>query len=246
MKKLICILMAFCLLLTAAACGASGQTQTDSSAPGTSAPETVAPETSAPAANAPEASAPEASAPETTLPAEEPTEAETGVPTDNKEGGQKWRQDYAETLERLAEDPDAAEYSQYALYDLDGDRVPELLVKAGSSEAVMELRAYAESPEGVVPAGTVGAGNAVICGYAEEGTLLIHNVHMGYESVSKLILTGEGFETESVVSGRELGEGEEYLPLEPLRLWGVTDAAGLDWTENPQDGNWEILQRELG
>ena len=153
-----------------------------------------------------------------------------------------WQDGYAEVLRITAERaPEAQTY--YTLYDLDTDGVPELLLYRATCEADAEFFFYRFDEAGAAQCvGSLGAGHTVLCGYAAEGTVLLHYGQMGYELASLVRFSGDSVDDElTALDGRELEPEEEYLPFEALPTWPLDDAGGLDWTANPADSNDTVL-----
>ena len=166
-----------------------------------------------------------------------PAPVDTPIPADD------WQAAYETILSAFAEKyADEYGFSNYQLYDLDADGVPELIIGSGSCEADYKYSLYRfDAENGAEFVVNFGYGHSALCGLSGENALLIHGAHMGYEWVDRLRWTGTLYEQDHVLEGRMLDENTEYLPLEPLGYYRLGSLDGLDWAGNPADENAAIL-----
>ena len=147
-----------------------------------------------------------------------------------------WKDDYTAALSELGTE----EFFGYALYDLDCDGVPEMLMQtysdaSGRSTYIVDF----ENEKRTVT--DIYAGSGVIAGYYDESTVVFHIAENGEESVSVLNYKG-GYATTIEIVSRTLKYGERYLELKPLTLYAPGDMAGLEWTKNPADHNKSVVE----
>lgn len=137
----------------------------------------------------------------------------------------------------LAEYADTS--AQYSLYDMNGDKIPEIIVLSGESSAQMRYLLYDLTKKDAEPI-AFGGGSSLLCGY--EGTdIILQYGKMGEETVTKYSYDGETLKEEILIS-REVPVGEDYIGFTGLASFGVNDLSGLSWNENPAENNAQLLQ----
>lgn len=166
----------------------------------------------------------------------------SATPVNTPSPADDWKLAFEMFLAAFAEERTDECDSQYVLYDLDADAVPELIIGSGTCEADYKyslFRFHAETgAEFVVD---FGYGHSKLCGLSAENALLIFGGHMGCEWADRLRWTGESFEQDRVMEERLLCENEEYLPFQGLSGCPIDSLDGLEWAGNPADENDVIL-----
>ena len=176
-----------------------------------------------------------------TAPQEEaPTEPET--PADAE--GPAWKEAYKAFLDTRGRSD-----WLYALYDLNGDGVPEMIVKSGDCEANYLGTLYTCTADGRVGViGTRSMSHAGLCGLSSEHALVEVWGHQGCYAISKWTWDGVSFSVETLLPEKNYGHemypyhtesGSSLLSYLPMTV--CSDYAGLDWNGNPWDENHLIL-----
>lgn len=130
-------------------------------------------------------------------------------------------------------------YSEYALYDIDEDNIPEMIVKSGMSEADTQITIYdiINNELNEITIEEFG-GHTNIVGATDINTIILQYGQMDYEKVAVLHYNQDGtYETEIIkeeVVDPQLG----YIPFEALKMYQFEDKEGLNWNQNPDDENY--------
>ena len=116
-----------------------------------------------------------------------------------------WADAYATTLElteaACAEQSGALGYEtgcEYAVYDIDKDGVPELIVKTGTCEADYMGQIYTCRDGESWPVAQFGMGHSSLYTDPGQNGLIVMYGHMGYAWADRLSLTGEGLIVETL------------------------------------------------
>lgn len=128
--------------------------------------------------------------------------------------------------------------AEYCVYDMNGDNVPEIIVRSGSSSADMSYYLYdlaKDKPEPV----KFGIGSSLLCGF-DENSLILQFGKMGDETVTRYTYDGEKLSEELLLS-REVPLDEDYIAFKGLQYYSADDPSGLSWTENPENNNPALL-----
>lgn len=166
---------------------------------------------------------------ETTVPDESESEALTTSITVN------WQTAAVSALSEYAEDSNAV----YYLYDMNSDKVPELVVHTGKSSADLKYMLYDLSEKS--PKATVfGVGTALLCGFGGNGVILQY-AKMGEETVTQYTFK-DGKLSEKVLFSRDVPLGEDYVAFTPLAQYSVGDFSGLSWNGNQKDSNADLIK----
>jgi len=156
---------------------------------------------------------------------------------------QIWKSGYSALLG--AQPEEAYDYNYYHIYDIDGNGVPELLIKEGTCEADYMFAAYtydAESDE-IIKLGELPGGHAVLAGLYGQNGVLICTGHMGYEYIDKYTLHEKTIADEHLYEGSLDENGNsDYIGVSTLSHYSLSDLSGLEWAGNPADNNAEILE----
>lgn len=130
-------------------------------------------------------------------------------------------------------------YSEYALYDLDGDNIPEMIVKQGMSEADTRINVY-DIIDGQLIATNIEefGGHTNIVGAVDINSIIFQYGHGGYEKVAVLHYNQAGTYTLEIIKDAELEEGIGYIPFESLKMYTFDNKEGLEWNQNPDDENY--------
>ncbi len=173
----------------------------------------------------------------------EPAQEETSQTTES------WREAYIAFLEELCErekelrdterpdyDPNTAELEigevsgRYALYDIDKDAVPELLIRYGQGEAGYHTTVYGYRDGAVAELGDIPTGHTSFYTWPEVNGLAYNWSHMGGHFIDKITLEGgelvqtkffeEGMEawTESYTAAEDVIPGSRYLKEVPTMV----------------------------
>lgn len=126
--------------------------------------------------------------------------------------------DYEGVLGKLMNDYKGHEsYLMYGLYDFTGDGNDELLAGYGTCEADSACGVWSMDDGTLKKLGEFGIGHSRL-GLDGQGRLVRLMAHMSYERLDIIGWDGESI-TETLVSERTLGRGDEYLDLEtPLQM----------------------------
>ena len=147
-----------------------------------------------------------------------------------------YKKAFSEELERL---PVKSENSEYVLYDIDSDDMPEMIVKTGDSEADTQISIYDFIGDTLVetPIKEFG-GHTVFVGVSVINTILFQYGQNNYEIDGILHYNSDATYTIEKIRDEELGEGMNYIPFEPLKTYSFDDKSGLEWIRNPDDENY--------
>ena len=153
-----------------------------------------------------------------------------------------FKSEYKEILSTL-ESKDL--YSEYALYDLDEDSVPEMIVKSGISEADTKITIYDIFDGGVNSIEIEGfGGHTNIVGATDINTIIFQYGQMSYEKVGLLRYNADSSYTIEIVKEEVTDPQIGYIPFEALKMYSYDDESGLEWNSNPDDENyWYINAR---
>ena len=120
-----------------------------------------------------------------------------------------------------------ADYLDYALYDIDGDGVLELIVLAGTCEADFVRRIYTVADGRAQYAGETFGGHSTLY-ECPEGGFYNMMAHMGYEEVYRVTYTNRVVSEELLLS-KDVGEYGDYdSPGADMNTSAITDF-GLLW-----------------
>lgn len=130
-------------------------------------------------------------------------------------------------------------YSEYALYDLDKDEIPEMIVKTGDSEANTKIKIY-DIIDNVLEEVSIDGfgGHTNIVGAIDINSIILQYGQMDYEKVAVLHYNQDGSYTLEIVKESEVNPEIGYIPFESLKMYSFEDKEGLSWTENPDDENY--------
>ena len=133
-------------------------------------------------------------------------------------------------------------FNNYALYDMDLDGIPELIIQTGTCEADVNRDAFTISRDtlSVVDLGSLGYGHSYLCPYSEGPGLLWSYGQMGCEEIYFCSLENGVLNQVQLVS-RELPPGVDYISFEALPTYAMDDPDGLNWDGNPADNNGALL-----
>lgn len=132
--------------------------------------------------------------------------------------------------------------AQYGIYDLDDDNVPEMLCIFGGSSADLAVYVIDAKFGGIVTKTKVLDGSANAAGLSSENAMLLHKIHMGTETVYKIVYKGAQYKVETVVS-RSLDSASDALRFEYLSMFDFDDKDGIYWPGNREDNNAAILSK---
>ena len=123
-----------------------------------------------------------------------------------------------------------ADYLQYALYDIDGDGVKELIVLSGTCEADYVWRVYTIVDNQAWYIGETFGGHSTL--YAcPDGGFYNMMAHMGYQAIYRVTYANDAISEEFILS-KELAEDEEYdTPGDPIDCAYITDFGLLEEAE---------------
>ena len=198
-KRLLCLLLC-CMVLCLAACTPAAEEDTTTTTTSGGVPQTPAAELS-------------------------PEPEETETPEPDLQSIYYNYSDYENILQQVfdnAADTMGGEYLLYAVYDMDGDGVLELLVLDGTCEADYTWNVYTMSELGAVPMGAFSGSHSLLYYDEEPGVVCLHG-HMGYEEIERVTIDGEYITVQTLVQ-RELGPEEDYdTPGTALTTTFITD-----------------------
>lgn len=133
-------------------------------------------------------------------------------------------------------------YSEYALYDLDEDSIPEMIVKSGMSEADTKITIYDVINDELVETNIKEfGGHTNIVGAQDINTIVLQYGQMGYERVGILHYNQDATYTTEIVKEADTDPQIGYIPFEPLKMYSFEDKAGLEWKQNPNDENYLLI-----
>lgn len=130
-------------------------------------------------------------------------------------------------------------YSEYTLYDIDRDNIPEMIVKSGMSEADTQITIYDiinNDLREIVIDGFGGHTN--IIGAREINTIILQYGQMDYEKVGVLHYNQDGSYKIEIIKEEEVNPQIGYIPFETLKMYHFDDKGGLNWNQNPDDENY--------
>lgn len=130
-------------------------------------------------------------------------------------------------------------YSEYALYDLDADEIPEMIVKSGMTEADTKIKIYDVINDNLTEVNIEEfGGHTNIVGVTDINSIILQYGQMDYERVAVLHYNQDGTYTTEVVKEAEVNPQIGYIPFETLKMYSFEDKEGLNWNENPDDENY--------
>lgn len=138
-------------------------------------------------------------------------------------------------------------YSEYALYDIDEDNIPEMIVKSGMSEADTQITIYDiinNDLHEIVIDGFGGHTNIVAA--KEINTIILQYGQMGYEKVAVLHYNQDGSYITEIIKEEEVDPQIGYIPFESLKMYRFEDKEGLNWNQNPEDENYWYINAGNG
>ena len=147
----------------------------------------------------------------------EPVEEEEAIDQADSPAGQEensdWQKAYWEEISQAKVAAQNAGMTEpavaYALYDMDKDGVPELLVRVGDCEANYEGRIYSYANGGCLPLGVVGLGHGRFWTDPEGEGLIVAYGHMGICSALRIWFDEEGMQNEKLYQ-MDLNEQPEF------------------------------------
>lgn len=133
--------------------------------------------------------------------------------------------DYEGILRYLQSQYDDPFWLTYGLFDLTGDGTDELIATYGTCEADFEAGVWSMDTGKMRKIGVFGMSHSLL--YVADGELLRLMGHMGYEQIDRIGFDGTEV-TETLISKRQLGPGEEYATFDtPLELSPDSDLSPL-------------------
>ena len=129
------------------------------------------------------------------------------------------REEAAITAQTQAEQGGWGGYtSEYILYDIDKDGVPELIVKRGTCEADYTGTVYTWRGGAPLTLGEIHLGHGGVATWPGENAMLHIWGHMGYQQMSKVCISGTGL-TEELIFEEDINQsGGEYTPTASVVL----------------------------
>ena len=119
-----------------------------------------------------------------------------------QEEKQNWQDAYWEEITRAKTAATNAEMAgesvSYALYDMNKDGIPELMIRFGDCEANYEGRIYRFTDGACRMLGSVGLGHGSFWTDPQEEGMIVAYGHMGYCSALRMWSDAEGLQTESL------------------------------------------------
>lgn len=109
--------------------------------------------------------------------------------------------DYLEKIWSGSVETPQDSYSDYLLYDIDKDNIPELLVEYGTCEADRTLYVYtldADANDHVLMLGNVPSGHIAFYSWPNDNGLMTFFGQMGMESISKLSVSNKTLQIEDI------------------------------------------------
>lgn len=143
-----------------------------------------------------------------------PAEAEAAAPADGaylEAYRELLREEAAFTAQTQAEQGGWGGYSsEYILYDIDKDSVPELIIKRGTCEADYTGTVYTLRAGEILTLGEIHLGHGGVATWPGENAMLHIWGHMGYQQMSKVCISGTGL-TEELIFEEDINQsGAEY------------------------------------
>lgn len=144
-------------------------------------------------------------------------------------------------------------YPNYALYDLDGNGMPELILKGGSCEADFFFRIYTVISGELRECGRISGGHTSLYVGGPEG-MITYWAHMGDYWIEKWLLNGTEMEYETLAMGTTQ---EDYLSLADLGCQEYDTYLGLSYADqmnalyryasglSDQYRSWYLWMREM-
>lgn len=167
------------------------------------------------------------------------TESTTEAPEPEEE--LRWDALYTSVLSAFrAEQPQGSYFSEFSLYDLNGDQIPELFVKSGTCEADSMYSVFTVANGAAQSIGTLSGSHSTLCGLFGQNACLLQNAIQGYEAIEKVTMAGNTLHTETIYSGTP----KEYHELSPMPSYSY-DTPPV-WNGNPWDSNQSILDNFSG
>ncbi len=153
------------------------------------------------------------------------------------ETDESWKEKFKEELSRL----ENKEISEYAIYDLNWDNTPELLIKNGKIIEIIALNKFTN--DGTLSSFGYEFGSVpVVAGLKSDSTVLIASVMQGEEAVFKVYFENNIFGVKKVKGEEDGSLGETIGKLELLKFYKADDEEGFNWTKNPEDNNFGIIE----
>ena len=117
----------------------------------------------------------------------------------------------------------------YHLVDIDGNGVPELMVKVGSSEADFLYNILSIDRSGLRFIGSVSGGHSLIT-KDDDGSICRMTAHMGYEEIFRLTIVNDHISEELIFQKTLQGDDDDYYypPAGDLAWAYVTDSRMVD------------------
>lgn len=100
------------------------------------------------------------------------------------------------------------DYLEYALSDLDGDGILELLVKEGTCEADFLWQVYTVGEMGAQQIGSFGGSHSTLFTDSEPGVVCQYG-QMGHEKIIRVTYDGQYLSTKTLIE-QDLAPGEDY------------------------------------
>lgn len=124
--------------------------------------------------------------------------------------------------------------NSYALYDIDKDTVPEMLLRFGDCEAAYHTQIYTFRDDRVVLAGDVPSGHCSFYTWPDENAVALNWGHMGGHLVEKLSLVDGTLAQETVFEETWADPDVDYTDMADivpgsLYLWESRTTLGLQW-----------------
>lgn len=119
----------------------------------------------------------------------------------------------------LTEEVGMEPMNEYAVYDIDKNGIPELLIKSGTCEADYKTFFYSYDGNEVKSAGEEWSGHTSYYSYPGDNGIVQYNAHMGFAAAYRYSLGNDGivFENEKLfednLDERAGGYGIEYIPV---------------------------------
>lgn len=143
-------------------------------------------------------------------------------------------------------------YSYYMLHDMDGNGVPELIIRSGTCEADFMFEFFSYN-NGIVSCGTTGAGHSSLAAPDDGTGLLVCWQHMGYESRYLITLKDYKINRTVLFEGRKPDESEKFDFLieyetsdtSPLNVDNENGNQILKLTELLSNGEWHSKQNSI-
>jgi len=138
----------------------------------------------------------------------------------------------------------------YCFYDMNNDKIPELLYVTGTCEADYKIKFISIINDDCEVVGEFGFGHSVIGGLSKENALVLQSAHMDWERICLIkMIDDKVYSTVLIDIDHEfLGYDENdnilykdyagYRNISDLKFYNVTqDGILTDWKQNPTDNN---------